>query len=243
MVELLLIEDDQAVQSVIEDYLTEHGFRVTAATTLVAARKLLTRTVPQIVLLDVLLPDGNGLDLLPELRNRAEIGVIVLTVQRSPAERVTGLDLGADDYIAKPFNMRELLARVQSLHRRLQKQGLAASALTGARLGFEGFVFDAAKRIVLDPDGKTVPLTSGEFDLLRILVQAQNNVVARDALFQETRQRSFNAYDRSIDVQIGRLRRKLERGGHHADMIKTIRGIGYVFTPTIRLLNAEDGST
>ena len=206
--------------------------RVTAARDGREARRLWPAGHYSMVILDLMLPGETGLDLARWLRSVSDVPILMLTAMADETDRIIGLELGADDYLPKPFNPRELLARVRAVLRRTSERGAkSVEAARGYR--FAGWRLDPARRRLTDPDGTEVPLTGGEYDLLAALVDRANQVLTRDMLLDLLRGRQAGPFDRAIDVAISRLRRKLERArgpdGEESNLIKTVRGGGYVF--------------
>lgn len=183
-----------------------------------------------IVMLDIGLPGEDGFSLTRNLRGYWRGPVIIVTGRGESVDRIVGLELGADDYVTKPFDLRELLARVRSV---LRRASLPAKTDTG-RLSFDGYVLDPQSHSLSGPQGEPIPLTSGEFALLRVFVEHFNQVLTRDQLMTHIHGRDAGPFDRSIDVQIGRLRRKIEPDPAHPQRIRSIRGSGYLFSPTVR---------
>jgi DNA-binding response OmpR family regulator len=233
---LLVVDDDAEVCQLLERYLGSHGYRVSSAGSGASLRAVLLEQSVDLILLDLGLPDEDGLELLRELQPQWHGPVIVVSGRGESVERVVGLELGADDYISKPFDLRELLARVRSVLRRSRIDAAPAGDATGQRLGFDGMRMDVAARELLDRDGKPIPLTCGEFDLLHALVERPNQVLSRDQLMNRVHGHGPGPFDRAIDVQIGRLRRKIESNPAAPRLIKSVRGSGYLFAATVRSL-------
>lgn len=226
---VLVVDDDPAMQRLIVGYLIEHNLRATS----VGSRKGLVHALsvrePDLVVLDLHLGEDDGLEILRELRLRSVVPVILITGnRRDEIDRVLGLELGADDYLTKPFGMREMLARVRAALRRRTMDRLSPARQPGGTYRFEGWSFDVRQRELVSPDTQSVPLTKGEFALLSAFVQAPRRTLSREHLLQATRVHE-DVFDRSIDVQILRLRRKLEDTPSTPRMIRTDRGIGYRF--------------
>ncbi|HYD55287.1 MAG TPA: response regulator [Burkholderiales bacterium] len=224
---VLLVDDDPAITAMLSEYLSEHGYEVAAAASGAAMRAALERAVPDVVLLDVGLPGEDGLTLARYLRERYTLGIIMVTGAGDVVDRVAGLEVGADDYIAKPFDPRELRARLKSVLRRLQpveKKPARAERLLVGRCEL-----DVRSRQLRDAQGRDVPLTAMEFDLLKAFLDHPNQVLSRDQLLTLTRNRQWEPFDRSIDIRITRLRRKVEDDPDHPKVIKTVRGAGYIF--------------
>ena len=225
---ILLIDDDREIRELLARFLDKHGMRVTAARDARDARRAWPMGHYQMVILDLMLPGESGLDLARWLRTLSDVPILMLTAMSDETDRIIGLELGADDYLPKPFNPRELLARIRAVLRRTGERERPAEA---ARLyRFSGWTLEPARRRLVDPQGAEVPLTGGEYDLLAALVERANQVLTRDMLLDLLRGRQAGPFDRAIDVAISRLRRKLEREGHDdPQLIKTVRGGGYVF--------------
>ena len=225
---ILLIDDDREIRDLLAKFLDRHGMRVTAARDGRDARRAWPAGHFQMVILDLMLPGESGLDLARWLRGISDVPILMLTAMGDETDRIIGLELGADDYLPKPFNPRELLARIRAVMRRTSERG--AKAVEAARgFRFMGWRLEPARRRLLDPDGTEVPLTGGEYDLLAALVERANQVLTRDMLLDLLRGRQAGPFDRAIDVAISRLRRKLGRDGEESQFIKTVRGGGYVF--------------
>jgi len=185
-----------------------------------------------LVILDLMLPGEDGLSLTRYLRAHSDVAIIILTGKGETVDRVVGLELGADDYLAKPFDLRELLARVRSVLRRAGAGHNQRSEGNVAR--FAGWQLDFSTRRLLSPKNVDTPLTTGEFDLLAVFVTHPNRVLSRDELLDLTRGRNAGPFDRAIDVQVGRLRQKIEPDAQHPTLIKTVRAAGYLFTPAVK---------
>jgi two-component system OmpR family response regulator len=218
-----LVEDDPKIAGLSARYLENHGFRCSIAVDSGAMDTLLLTGPVDLILLDLGLPDEDGLMALRRLDRRTP--VIIVTGRGESVDRVVGLELGADDYITKPFEFRELLARIRSVLRRVQRSDPAASH--ASRLSFDGLQLDLAARAMVDREGNPVPLTGTEFDLLHALVEHPGQVLTRDQLMNHLHGRDAGPFDRAIDVHIGRLRRKLERDPARPQLILSSRGMGY----------------
>ena len=225
---ILLIDDDREIRDLLARFLDRHGMRVTAARDGREARRVWPAGHYQIVVLDLMLPGESGLDLARWLRGISDVPILMLTAMGDEMDRIVGLELGADDYLPKPFNPRELLARLRAVMRRTGERG-ARAIDTAQAYRFADWCLDPGRRRLLDPDGAEVPLTGGEYELLAALVDRANQVLTRDMLLDLLRGRPAGPFDRAIDVAISRLRRKLERNGTDPQLIKTVRGGGYVF--------------
>jgi two-component system, OmpR family, response regulator len=231
---VLVVDDDPAMQRMIVSYLGEHNMRATAVSGRQGLVRALAGREPDVVLLDINLGDHDGLDLLRELRARSVVPVILITGhRRDEVDRVIGLELGADDYLTKPFGMRELLARIRSVLRRRTMDRLNPARQAEQNFEFAGWVFSQRSRRLKSPAGAIVPLTKGEFALLSAFVAAPRRPLSRERLLQATRVHE-DVFDRSIDVQILRLRRKLEPDPSDPRLIRTERGVGYCFDVDVR---------
>jgi DNA-binding response OmpR family regulator len=232
---VLVIDDDPAMREVIGGFLTEKAFRVSTAADGREMARVLARGPVDLIILDLKLTDENGLDLMRELPAQTEAPVIVVTGHaKEEADRVVGLELGADDYVTKPFGLRELLARVRAVLRRTEA-GIqrARQKEKHARYRFGGWVLDIRSRGLTAPNGEPVTLTAGEFNLLVAFVQSPKRVLSREQLLAATRVHDEEVFDRSIDIQILRLRRKLEEDPSNPRLIRTERGAGYVLTTPV----------
>ncbi|GAB0116968.1 response regulator [Acidisoma sp. 7E03] len=232
---LLVVDDDHEIRELLTRFMEKNGFRVTAVRDAREARRAWTRGAFQLVVLDLMLPGEGGLDLARWLRDQEDVAIVMLSAMGEDTDRIIGLELGADDYIAKPFNPRELLARIRAIMRRAtDTQGSATNGDRTARpLRFAGWTLEPARRRLLNPDGVEVPLTGGEYDLLFALLERANRVLTRDMLLDLLRGRQAGPFDRAIDVAVSRLRRKLDDQGGGAQLIKTVRGGGYVLAATV----------
>jgi DNA-binding response OmpR family regulator len=226
---IIVVEDEAAQRRLLVDYLTQQSFRVSGVDGGTALRRVVEREMPSLVLLDVGLPGEDGFTLARWLRERSgRIGIIMVTVASDTVDRVVGLETGADDYIAKPFEPRELLARVRSVLRRTT----GATATTGSRVRMGRRVLDLDRRALVDPaDGSSEMLTASEFDLLKVFAENPNRPLQRDWLLEVIAHREMEAFDRAIDLRVTRLRRKIEADPAHPDVLRTVRGVGYMFVP------------
>jgi two-component system phosphate regulon response regulator OmpR len=221
----------------LREYLQGHGFSVTEAGSGTQMRECIERELPDVVLLDIRLPGEDGLSLAKYLRERYDLGIIMVTASGDVIDRVVGLEVGADDYLAKPFDPRELLARVKSVLRRLQARPPAAAAEPaapgqGQRRKFGRCELDVDARRLFEADGSEVAMTAMEFDLIRVFLANPNRVLSRDQLLMHTRNREWEPFDRSIDIRIGRLRRKVEpESSGEPRCIRTVRNAGYMYVP------------
>jgi two-component system phosphate regulon response regulator OmpR len=228
---VLIVEDDPEVREATGDYLEANGYRVTRCDSGAAMRKALAEGVPQVVLLDLNLPGEDGLSLARWLRANHDLAIIMVTAAAEVVDRVVGLEVGADDYIAKPFDPRELRARLKSVLRRASGGGKPAKIAAGRRIKVGKCTLDLDTHQLIDPGGEDLPLTSMEFDLLRVFAERPNQVLSRDQLLTHTRNREWEPFDRSIDIRIARLRKKIEADPEKPRVIKTVRGAGYIFIP------------
>jgi len=229
---ILVIDDDREIRDLLARFLERHHFRVTAVRDAREARRIWPTMTFQMVVLDLMLPGEGGLDFARWLRGESDVPLVMLTALGEENDRIIGLELGADDYLAKPFNPRELLARLRAVLRRVGEVGETRES--GAKtLLFAGWVLESARRRLLDPTGAEVALTGGEYDLLVALLDRANKVVTREMLLDLLRGRQAGPFDRAIDVAISRLRRKLADNGRHAQLIKTVRGGGYVLAAEV----------
>jgi two-component system OmpR family response regulator len=233
---LLVVDDEPEIGQLIQRFFVGQGFDVSTAYSGADARSALGGRHVDLVLLDLGLPDEDGLALLRDFQSRWRGPVIVVSGRGESVERIVGLELGADDYVTKPFDLRELLARVRSVLRRSRGSGDARESAGAERqlMSFAGFRLDVAARQLSNPDGQDVPLTTGDFDLLLTFLQHPNQVLSRDQLMNNLHGREANAYDRAIDVQIGRLRRKIEADPGNPQLIKSVRGAGYLFAARVQ---------
>jgi two-component system, OmpR family, response regulator len=232
---LLVVDDDTEIAQVLHRYFAGNGFRVSTAGDGVQMRRILGQETVDIVMLDLGLPGEDGFSLTRHLREHWHGPVIIVTGRGESVDRVVGLELGADDYVTKPFDLRELLARVRSVLRRAASTVEAApKVLQAQRFCFDGYILDPQAHSLSGPQGEPIALTSGEFALLRVFVEHANQVLTRDQLMTHIHGRDAGPFDRAIDVQIARLRRKIEVDAAHPQRIKSVRGSGYLFSPTVR---------
>jgi two-component system OmpR family response regulator len=228
---VLVVDDDAEIRELVAEFLREHGYAVRTASSGAAMTSELYAGQFDLIVLDLMLPGLSGLELCRELRKSSDVPVIMLTAMGEEIDRIVGLEMGADDYLSKPFNPRELLARVKAVLRRVR----AASGSTASRaklFEFAGWRLDTLKRELTNPAGVVVDLSTGEYDLLLAFLEAPQRVLSRDQLLEAARGPTADAYDRAIDVQVSRLRRKIESD---SQIIKTVRGAGYTFaSPVMR---------
>jgi DNA-binding response OmpR family regulator len=228
---ILVVDDDPMIRELIQEYFSRQGFVVETVGDAAEARARLAVTAPSILFLDVGLPGEDGLSLARHVREQFDIPVIMVSGATDPLDRIVGLEIGADDYVSKPFEPRELLARVKSVLRRYRQGPPVAAGEAPPRLRIPGFELDMHARTVYAADGSEIAMTRMEFDLLQVFVEHPNRVLSRDQLLNFTQNRDWDPFDRSIDIRVARLRRKLESGPQGPDLIRTVRGVGYMFAP------------
>ncbi len=234
---IAVLDDDDAVRSVLSDYLSRNDFRVTAVATGSELTELMARETVDLVILDVRLGREDGMQIARRLREESAIPILMLTGRSEEADRVMGLELGADDYLTKPFSQRELLARIRALLRRAQAQASVADAAVRVRAyRFGGWELNMGLRKLKRPDGRPVDLTNGEFRLLTAFVSSPQRVLTRDQLLDLSRLHNAEVYDRAIDLQILRLRRKIEADPADPRFIVTERGAGYRFASPVEVV-------
>jgi DNA-binding response OmpR family regulator len=231
---LLVVDDDPGVLELLHRYFAGQGFAVSIAANGAGMRAALERAPIDLVLLDLGLPGEDGFELTRRLRESWRGALIIITGRGESVDRVVGLELGADDYVTKPFDLRELLARVRSVLRRSANLAPADHPPDELPYHFAGFRLDPLARTLRTARGEQVALTTGEFELLRAFLEHPNRVLSRDDLMERIHGRNAGPYDRAIDVQVGRLRRKIETDPTQPELIKSVRGAGYLFTARIR---------
>jgi len=239
---VLVVDDDREIRDLLGRFLTKHGYRVTAVRDGKEMRHVLADHHVDLIVLDLMLPGEDGLSLCRSLRAESRIPIIMLTMMGTEIDRIVGLEMGADDYLAKPFNPRELIARMKAVLRRARCA--PAKPSTGGRkiLRFAEWKLDTGLRNLESPQGLVVDLTAGEFDLLVALAERPQRVLSRDQLLDITHDHGDAPFDRSVDMKISRLRRKIEADPRDAQLIKTVRGGGYMFTASVTEAT-QDGST
>ncbi len=230
---ILVVDDDPQIRLLVSRFLQRHGYRVSGALDGRAMREIMARSPIDLVILDVMLPGESGLDLCRAARATTQVPIIMLTARGDEGDRIAGLEVGADDYVTKPFSSRELLARVRAVLRRMRGRPASSEPRDADMVGFDGWSLDLRRRELTSPQGVLVDLSSGEFDMLVAFIEHANRVLSRDMLMEFAKTRAADPFDRTIDVQVSRLRRKLSGGEEDSRMIKTIRGAGYMFTPKI----------
>jgi len=232
---IAVVEDDPEIRTLVASLLKREGFEVETCANAVELDRALERRRVDLVVLDVMMPGEDGLSVCRRLRARGDTPILIVTAKSDDIDRIIGLEVGADDYLPKPFNPRERLARVRAILRRTRGMHRVSASTPREIYRFAGWTLDAGSRDLADPEGQTVPLTGGEFDLLLALLQHPQRVLNRDQLLDWTRGRSAAAYDRTIDVQLSRLRRKLGDDPLEPGIIRTVRGGGYLFAPAVEL--------
>jgi two-component system, OmpR family, response regulator len=237
-VHLAVLDDETEITELLANYLTQQGFRVSQLHSGPALMELMASDAPALVLLDLGLPGEDGFVIARRLREHWRCGLVIVTGRGDAIDKVVGLEVGADDYVTKPFDLRELLARIKAVLRRLAPTGTAPETAPGerTRLRFAGWELDTAARRLVDPQARPIALTTGEFDLLAVFARHPGRVLSRDFLLEATRGREAAPFDRTIDVQVGRLRKKLEADPEDPQIIKSVRGAGYVLVPAVAAL-------
>ena len=227
---VLVVDDDAVIREMLSEYLTSEGYQVALAEDGAAMRREIERAAPDLVLLDLKLPREDGLSLARFLREHYDVGIIMVTGAGGVVDRIVGLEVGADDYVAKPFEPRELLARINSVLRRMQSRPAGNVEETSRRaVAFGACRLDLASHQLLGSDGVAIPITSMEFDLLKVFAENPGKALSRDMVLTLTKNREWDPYDRSIDIRVARLRRKVESDPDNPQVIRTVRGVGYMF--------------
>ncbi len=230
---ILIVDDDARLCKVLDRYLTSAGYQVKTANNGEEMHKSIKTRTPDIVILDLQLPGKHGLELAMEIRRDSEIGIIILTGTGDKFDEIVGLESGADDYLLKPVEERDLLARVRALCRRLETTSDNVDKKNKSIAKFSGWTMDFDAYELISPTGESISVTSYEFQILATLVQNSNRVLSRDQIMVSITGRDWVSNDRSVDVLMGKLRKKIERDPHNPSMIKTIRGAGYKFTARV----------
>jgi two-component system, OmpR family, response regulator len=234
---ILIVDDDGQIRQLAAKFLRSNGMRVSQACDGVEMREMLRSAAIDLIVLDIMLPGRNGLELCRDLRATSAVPVIMLTAKGDETDRIVGLEVGADDYIAKPFNPRELLARIKAVLRRSSVQDPTRVGHSRRGFTFDGWQVDLLRRELTNRDGVLIDLSGGEFDLLLAFLEAPNRILSRDHLLDAARNRMPGSFDRTIDVLVSRLRRKIEQGlTDGPETIKTVRGSGYLFLPKVQPL-------
>ena len=236
MQHLLLVDDERSIREPLAQYLTKQGFRVTQAGDAESARMRLAAYAIDLVILDVMMPGEDGLSLCRHIAATSDTPVILLTAKAEETDRIVGLEMGADDYVVKPFSPREQATRVKVVLRRLTAGGARQHAPESGSYGFAGWVLKTGERSLVDREGVSVPLSTGEYNLLLALVTRPRQVLTRDQLLDLTQGREAAAFDRAIDNQVSRLRRKIEADAKNPDIIKTVWGGGYTLAAEVTRL-------
>jgi DNA-binding response OmpR family regulator len=234
---VLIVDDDRDLCNLVSEYLGQNEIRVTAVASGKQMMEVIGREAIDLLLLDLRLPGEDGMQIARKLRDESAVPILILTGRAEEADRVMGLELGADDYLTKPFSPRELLARIRALLRRARAQATVADAIATVRAyRFSGWELNIGLRKLKNPDGQSIDLTKGEFSLLTAFLSAPQRVLARDQLLDLSRLHNAEVYDRSIDIQILRLRRKIEADPTQPQFIKTERGAGYIFSVPVTVV-------
>ena len=236
-VHIAVLDDDAEITRLLSGYLQNQGYRVSETHAGPALLRLMAADPPDLVLLDLGLPGEDGFSIARQLREHWRCGLVIITGRGDAVDKVVGLEVGADDYVTKPFDLRELLARIKAVLRRTlaapAPAGAAAMEAAPRRYRFAEWELDLAARRLLDPGGREVALTGGEFDLLSVFLAHPGRVLSRDFLLEQTRRREAAPFDRTIDVQVGRLRKKLEIDVDDPQIIKSVRGAGYILVAPV----------
>lgn len=235
-IHVLIVDDDHRIRAMLARFLIDHGLRVSQAGDGREMLSICDSARIDVIVLDIMMPGEDGLSLCRRVRAQSAVPIILLTAMTGETDRIVGLEIGADDYVVKPFNPRELLARIRAVTRRLAAASLNAERPVVAVYEFAGWQLNASRRTLVSPGGALTDLTSGEFDLLLAFLEHPQRVLTRDQLQDLAHGRMSQSYDRSIDVQISRLRRKIEANPQDPVFIKTIRNEGYFFTVPVALL-------
>ena len=230
---ILVVDDHKEIRDLLGKYLSKNGMRASVADGAATARRMLGNNAIDLVVLDVMMPGEDGISLCRHIRETVDIPTILLTAMGEETDRIVGLEVGADDYVTKPFNPRELLARIKTVLRRAHSIPKTAMTAPSERFSFDRWTFNVAQRELIDEKGVTVPLSTGEFLMLEAFVARPNVVLSRDQLLDITRGRAPNVFDRSIDNQVSRLRKKIEEDPKNPKIIKTVWGGGYQFVAAV----------
>ena len=232
---ILVVDDDPDIRDLLSEYLDKQGFRVSTAADGRSMRMVLSRAAPDLIVLDLMLPGEDGLTLCREVRAKSDVPLVMLTAKTEEIDRVVGLEMGADDYLAKPFSPRELVARIKSILRRSRALPVNLRPDDARAILFAGWKLEIATRTLISPEGVAVPLSGTDFRLLRIFLDHPNRVLNRDQLIEMTQARDAGPFDRSIDLQVSRLRKRLNDNPKDPAIIKTSRGEGYVLAAEVAL--------
>jgi two-component system OmpR family response regulator len=235
-IHIAVLDDEPDITQLLAGYLGAQGYRVTQLHAGRALMDTMASDPPALVLLDLGLPGEDGFTIARQLRERFHCGLVIVTGRGDAVDKIVGLEVGADDYVTKPFDLRELVARIKAVLRRIVPAAPTDTPGTeprGNRFSFAGWTLDTAARRLTNPAGAEVVVTAGEFDLLGVLLQHPGRVLSRDFLLEQTRGREAGPFDRTIDVQVGRLRRKIELDPERPELLKSVRGAGYVLIPAV----------
>ncbi|MCL7940627.1 response regulator [Halomonas sp. ATCH28] len=235
-VTLIVVDDDPEIRELLADYLGRHGMRALLAEDAEALRRLLEVETPDLLIVDLMMPGDDGFTLCRDLRRESDVPIIMLTASADETDRILGLELGADDYLGKPFNPRELLARIKAVLRRARGHQEATNPAQARLVAFGNWRLDRLTRELVDIEGQHLPLSGADFQLLQVFLAHPEQVLSRDALFELTRGRPAPPLDRSIDVHVCRLRQRLGEDAQHSQLIRTVRGAGYVLTARVEAL-------
>lgn len=230
---ILVVDDHSEIRDLLKRFLEQHGMRVSCARDGKEMKRLLDEREFDLLVLDLMMPGEDGLTLCRELRVKSRLPIIMLTAMGEETDRIIGLEMGADDYLSKPFNPRELLARIKAVMRRTQAESLPAPETLTRDLRFDRWLLDVNRRELVDEEGVGMSLSTAEFDLLKVFLERPQRVLSRDQLLDLARGREAVAFDRAIDTLVSRLRRKLERDPKNPELIKTIWGGGYLFAADV----------
>lgn len=230
---ILIVDDDRDIRELLSEYLQKQGYRVSVASEGRSMRAALTRSAPDLIVLDLMLPGDDGLTLCREVRAQSDIPIIMLTARGEEVDRIVGLEMGADDYLSKPFSPRELVARIKSILRRSRALPSNLKPEQVRAFKFAGWMLDVATRNLVSPAGVSIALSGTDYKLLRIFLDHPNRVLNRDQLIDMTQSRDAGPFDRSIDLQVSRLRRRLDDNPKEPSIIKTARGEGYVLAAEV----------
>ena len=230
---ILIVDDDKEIRDLLQEFFQKHGMRVSAARDEDEMKAALRRMPVDLIILDVMLPGKSGLDICRDLRTHSKVPIIMLTAVTETIDRVVGLEMGADDYVPKPFDPRELLARTRAVLRRPTNGSGAAHRAVPQIFKFAGWTLDASRRRLVGPDGVRVELTTAEFNLLHTLARSAQRVLSREQLVELSNQNGDYSYDRSVDILVSRLRRKMDDDPRAPKLVLTVRGGGYQFVPEV----------
>ncbi|QTP54381.1 response regulator [Billgrantia sulfidoxydans] len=232
---LIVVDDDPEIRELLVDYLGRHGYRALAAEDAEALHRLLASEAPDLLIVDIMLPGDDGFTICRDIRRGSDVPIIMLTASADETDRILGLELGADDYLGKPFNPRELLARIKAVLRRARGGG-AGDPARARLVAFGPWRLDRMTRELIDEREARTPLSGADFQLLQVFLEHPEQVLSREALYELTRGRPAPPLDRSIDVHVCRLRQRLGEDTHYHQLIRTVRGAGYVFTARVEAL-------